>query len=299
MRIAVTGRDGQVAKSLFEVAQAEKVEAVFLGRPDLDLARPTILPALRGARADAVINAAAYTAVDKAESEPDLAAAVNAVGAGAVAAAASRLGLPVLHLSTDYVFDGESERPYREEDETGPPGVYGRTKLQGEQAVAAANPSHVILRTAWVYSPFGQNFVKTMLRLAATRDEIGVVADQRGCPTSALDIARALVAVARRVTAEGEGGSPLYGIFHMTGQGEAAWSDVAETIFAHSAKLGGPAARVKPIPTADYPTPARRPANSRLDGTKLRAVYGVTLPVWTASLESCVGRLLSEAAVKP
>jgi dTDP-4-dehydrorhamnose reductase len=300
MRIAVTGRDGQIARSLAEIARMEEVDVVFLGRPNLDLARPeTVWPALRDAGAAVVINAAAYTAVDKAESEPDLAIAVNARGAGAVAAAARRLGLPVLHLSTDYVFDGASRRPYREEDETGPLGVYGRSKLLGEQAVAAANPAHVILRTAWVYSPFGNNFVKTMLRLAATRDEIGVVADQRGCPTSALDIARTLIAVARQLTAEGEGASRLHGIFHMTGQGEAAWSDVAEAIFGHSIRFGGPAARVKRIPSADYPLPAKRPANSRLDGTKLRETYGLTLPAWTDSLETCAGRLLSEAAATP
>jgi dTDP-4-dehydrorhamnose reductase len=297
MRIAVTGREGQVARALAEIGQAEGIDVVFLARPDVDLARPeTVWPALRDAGANAVINAAAYTAVDKAESEPDLAHAVNAVGAGAVAAAAAKLGLPVLHLSTDYVFDGASPRPYREDDPATPPGVYGRGKLLGEQAVAAANPAHVILRTAWVYSPFGQNFVKTMLRLAATRDEIGVVADQRGCPTSALDIARALIAVARRVTAEGEGASRFHGIFHMTGQGEASWADVAEAIFSASAKRGGPVARVKRITTADYPTPAKRPANSRLDGGKLAETYGLTLPVWTASLETCVERLLSEAA---
>jgi dTDP-4-dehydrorhamnose reductase len=299
MRIAVTGREGQVARALAEIGQAEGVSLVSLARPDVDLARPeTVWRALRDAGADIIINAAAYTAVDKAESEPDLAHAVNAVGAGAVAAAAAKLGLPVLHLSTDYVFDGASPRPYREDDETGPLGIYGRSKLQGEEAVAAANPAHVILRTAWVYSPFGQNFVKTMLRLAATRDEIGVVADQRGCPTSALDIARTLIAVARRVTAEGEDASRFHGIFHMSGQGEATWAGVAEAIFAASAKRGGPVARVKRITAADYPTPAKRPANSRLDGAKLAGTYGLTLPVWTASLETCVGRLVSEAAAE-
>jgi len=299
MRIAVTGREGQVARALAEIAQAEGVSLVSLARPDVDLARPeTVWRALRDAGAGAVINAAAYTAVDKAESEPDLAHAVNAVGAGAVAAAAAKLGLPVLHLSTDYVFDGASPRPYREDDATAPLGVYGRSKLLGERAVAAANPAHVILRTAWVYSLSGQNFVKTMLRLASARDEIGVVADQRGCPTSALDIARALVAVARRVTAEDASVSRLHGVFHMTGQGEASWADVAEAIFSASAKLGGPVARVKRITTADYPTPAKRPANSRLDGTKLAGIYGLTLPAWTASLETCVGRLLPEAAAE-
>ncbi len=320
MRIAVTGREGQVAQALVEIGAAEGVEVVLVGRPALDLADPaSVLPALEQARPDLVVSAAAYTAVDKAESEPDLAYAVNATGAGAVAAAAARLGVPVLHLSTDYVFDGASPRPYREDDPTGPLGVYGRSKLDGERAVAAANPRHVILRTAWVYAPFGANFVRTMLRVAASRDEVGVVADQRGCPTSALDIARALVAIAR-VAAEPSGAdvtttaleaalggeafagavlpaSPvptdLWGVFHLTGRGEAVWADVAEAIFARSAVLGGPTARVKRIATADYPTPARRPANSRLDGGKLTRVYGVTLPDWHPSLEACVTRLLA------
>ena len=268
---------------------------ILVGRPDLDLAEPaSILPALTAARPDIVISAAAYTAVDKAESEPARAFAVNAAGAGAVAAAAQQLGVAVVHLSTDYVFDGSGTRPYREDDPTGPLGVYGRSKLDGETAVAAANPRHVILRTAWVYAPFGANFVRTMLRLAATRDEVGVVADQHGCPTAALDIARALVAVAKQLAAPGATERPdLMGVFHLTGQGEAVWADVAEVIFARSAEHGGPSARVKRIATADYPTPARRPANSRLDGGKLTAVYGITLPDWHVSVANCVTRLLA------
>ena len=316
MRIAVTGREGQVAQALAAVGSEEGVEVILVGRPDLDLAAPTsIFPALHAAKPDIVVSAAAYTAVDKAESEPDLAFAVNAAGAGAVAAAAARLGVPVIHLSTDYVFDGTGARPYREDDPTGPLGVYGRSKLDGERAVAAANPRHVILRTAWVYAPFGNNFVRTMLRLAGTREDVGVVADQRGCPTGALDIARAVIAVAKTLAAEPAdatvaaeealsglafAGSVLppdaaqdcFGVFHLTGQGEAVWADVAEAVFARSAALGGPTARVKRIATADYPTPAQRPANSRLDGGKLSRVYGITLPDWRVSVDDCVTRLL-------
>lgn len=292
MRIAVTGREGQVARALAEMGPAAGVTVVPVGRPDLDLARSaSVRPALEAARPDVIVNAAAYTAVDKAESEPDLALAINGAGAGLVAEAAAALGVPVLHLSTDYVFDGSCDRPYREDDPTGPLGVYGRSKLAGEQAVAAATPAHVILRTAWVYAPFGNNFVRTMLRLAETRDEVGVVADQWGCPTSALDIAATLIAVARRL--EGGAGSPdLFGVFHMTGQGEAVWADVADAVFARSAALGGPTARVRRIATADYPTPARRPANSRLDGSRLAAAYGLTLPRWRVSVEACVDRLV-------
>ncbi|TIU32042.1 MAG: dTDP-4-dehydrorhamnose reductase, partial [Mesorhizobium sp.] len=189
MRLVVTGRDGQVAASLLEAGQAAAgVEVIAIGRPQLDLARPdTVIEAIAAAKPDIVVSAAAYTAVDQAEDEPDLAFAVNAVGAGKVAQAASRLGVPVIHLSTDYVFDGTKDAAYVETDATAPRSVYGASKLAGEQAVASANPHHLILRTAWVYSPFGKNFVKTMLRLAADRDEIAVVADQWGNPTSALD----------------------------------------------------------------------------------------------------------------
>lgn len=294
MRIAVTGREGQVVRALAEVGEAMGATVVPVGRPALDLARPEgVGTALAAARPDVIVNAAAYTAVDKAESEPALAMAVNGAGAGLVADAAAALGVPVLHLSTDYVFDGSLHRPYREDDPTGPLGAYGRSKLAGEQAVAAATPHHVILRTAWVYAPFGNNFVRTMLRLAESRDEVGVVADQRGCPTSALDIAAALVAVARRLTG-GATTPDLFGIFHMTGQGEAVWAEVADVVFARAAVLGAPSARVRRIATADYPTPARRPASSRLDGTRLSAAYGVVLPAWRPSVETCVDRLVGE-----
>ncbi len=294
MRLAVTGLTGQVVRALSELGPKRGVEIVTLGRPGLDLAAPeTIAPALAAARPDVVVNAAAYTAVDKAESEPDLAEAINAAGAGAVARAARDLGLPVVQISTDYVFDGAKPAPYREDDPTGPLGVYGRTKLAGEQAVARENPRHAILRTAWVYAPYGTNFVRTMLRLAGARPEVGVVADQRGCPTAAEDIAATILTVAQRLRAE-PGNAALTGVFHMAARGEAAWADVAEAIFATSARLGGPSASVKRITTADYPTPARRPANSRLDCAKLRDVYGITLPPWRQSLDACVERLVAE-----
>ncbi len=294
MRIAVTGQNGQVARALAETGAERGLEIVALGRPTLDLARPeTVLPALLAAQAQIVINAAAYTAVDKAESEPEAAHAINAAGAGTVARAGRELGIPVIQLSTDYVFDGSRARPYREEDRTGPLGVYGSTKLGGENLVAAENPRHVILRTAWVYSPFGTNFVRTMVRLAATRPEVGVVADQHGCPTAAHDIAATVLAVAARLLAEPDAVA-LTGVFHMAAQGEAVWADVAEAVFHRSAALGGPSASVKRITTADYPTPARRPANSRLDCSKLAATYGITLPPWRESLDACVGRLVAE-----
>jgi dTDP-4-dehydrorhamnose reductase len=279
-----------VVSALIERAPKD-VEIIALGRPQLDLGlRHAVLATLRSARCDAIVNAAAYTAVDKAESEPDVAMRVNGEGAGHVAEAAAELKVPLLHLSTDYVFDGGLDRPWREDDPTGPTGAYGRSKLAGEENIAAATADHVILRTAWVYSPFGANFVKTMLRLGETQAQVRVVADQRGNPTSALDIADALVTIARRVTTDEA--PELRGVFHMTGAGDATWADVAEATFALAQAAGRAPVRVERIATADYPTPARRPANSRLDNAKLLARHGVALPHWRASLESCVARLL-------
>jgi dTDP-4-dehydrorhamnose reductase len=196
----------------------------------------------------------------------------------------------MIHLSTDYVFDGTSAGPYSEEDRTNPTGVYGASKLAGERAVLKAHANSVVLRTAWVYSPFGSNFIKTMLRLAGERDEVSVVADQHGNPTSALDIADGILRVAsnlRRKQAD-----EMRGIFHMTGQGDATWADLAEAVFTVSAEVGGPNARVRRIGTADYPTPARRPANSRLNSSKLERVHGVRLPEWRTSTKEVVRRLV-------
>jgi dTDP-4-dehydrorhamnose reductase len=288
MRIAVTGSKGQVATSLIERA-GKGIEVVALARPAFDLEdRGSVLAGLEGAHPDVVINAAAYTAVDKAEEA--IAVRINGEGAGHVAEAAARLGVPLLHLSTDYVFDGALPRPYREDDPTGPAGAYGRSKLIGERLVAERCENSVILRTAWIYSPFGTNFVRTMLRLNETREEVGVVADQVGNPTSALDIADALLAIAARV--KDDPSPALRGVFHMTGSGEATWADFAEAVFREAEACGRRLTRVKRIATADYPTPARRPANSRLDNEKLRRVYGFALPEWRASLKVCCERLL-------
>ena len=292
MRIVVTGRDGQVARSLAERGAAGPHELVFLARPDLDLAEPDgIAPAIAAARPDLVVSAAAYTAVDKAEGEEALATRVNGDGAGAVARAAAAAGAPVINLSTDYVFDGTADRPYREDDPVAPLGAYGRSKLAGERAVAGAGAPFLILRTAWVYSPFGANFVRTMLRLAGDRDELGVVADQRGCPTNALDIADAVLALADRWAAGDRAG--WNAVYHLVGGGETHWADFARAIFAASQAEGGPAARVRDIATSDYPTPARRPANSRLDTARLAAAFGLRLPDWQSSLPPVVARLLA------
>ncbi|RAZ92894.1 dTDP-4-dehydrorhamnose reductase [Mesorhizobium hawassense] len=295
MRLAVTGRDGQVAASLVEAARGD-VDVVAVGRPALDMTRPdTVFSALQAARPDIVVSAAAYTAVDQAEDERDLAFAVNAVGAGKVAEAAGKLGVPVVHLSTDYVFDGTKASAYVETDGTAPLGVYGASKLAGEEAVAAANPRHLILRTAWVYSPFGKNFVKTMLRVAADRDEISVVADQWGNPTSALDIADAILHAAAVL---GRGRGAAFGVYHLAGSGETNWSGFARHILETSRTLGGPHARIRDITTADYPTKARRPANSRLSSARFSAAFGWTAPDWRESTAAVVGRIVADHPVR-
>lgn len=292
MRLAVTGREGQVAASLLE-RDGSDVEVVAVGRPALDLARPdTVFAALEAARPDIVVSAAAYTAVDQAEDEKDLAFAVNATGAGKVAEAAARLGVPVIHLSTDYVFDGTKDGAYVETDATAPLGVYGASKLAGEQAVAAANPRHLILRTAWVYSPFGRNFVKTMLRLAGDRDEISVVADQWGNPTSALDIATAILRAA--TTFDRDKAFDAFGVYHLVGTGETNWSGFARRVMEASQALGGPHARIRDIASRDYPAKAPRPRNSCLSTAKFAAVFGWQAPEWRSSVEAVVQNLPME-----
>lgn len=293
MRILVTGKHGQVATALVEAGPARGATVIACGRPELDLAAPpAIAPAIAAHRPDVVVNAAAWTAVDQAEREGERAFAINAAGAGAVAAAAKALQIPVIQLSTDYVFAGDLDRPYRESDPTGPTGVYGASKLAGELAVAAAHGDHAILRTAWVYAASGQNFLRTMLRLAETRQEIGVVSDQFGAPTHAPDIAEAVLSVAANLL-ERPRDPALRGVFHMAASGPTvSWADFAEAIFAQSRLRGGPAAAVKRIASHQYPTPARRPANSRLDCARLAASHGTRLPDWRDSLQRCLDRLL-------
>ena len=295
MRVLVTGREGQLVRSLVERAQGDPlVTLVAVGRPELDLEEPaTVLPALHAHRPDVVINAAAYTAVDQAEDEPERAFRVNGAGAGALAAAAAAVGAPIIQMSTDYVFDGRQQGAYREGAQTSPLGVYGRSKLDGEVAVRTANPKHMIVRTAWVYSPFGRNFVRTMVALASTRHELTVVADQRGSPSSALDLADGLLAVLRAWAAgENTGQGETY---HLAGTGTATWFEFARAIFECSARRGLPTAMVSPISTTDWPTKAPRPANSVLDTTRFTRDFGFSMPPWTESLAEVIDRLAGEA----
>ena len=264
---------------------------ITLSRPVLDLtASPSqIVEAVinAGSNATVIVNAAAYTAVDKAESEVDIAMAVNGMGAGAVATAAQKLSVPVIHLSTDYVFDGSKNGPWLETDDTKPTGAYGRSKLAGEAQVRAAAVRHVIVRTAWVYSPFGQNFVKTMLRLASEgRSSLNVVGDQTGSPTSAFDIADAIFAVARRLTSE-PANETLYGTFHLAGAGQTNWADFAREIFRGARERHGPYADVVPIPTSGYPTPADRPKKLRVvNRTSFRTISSCIAAMATLSRHS-------------
>jgi dTDP-4-dehydrorhamnose reductase len=293
MRLYVIGAQGQVARSLREAATGDS-DIVFgcAQRPDVDLLRPgSIAQALAGFRPDMVVNAAAYTAVDKAESEPDQAFAVNRDGAGAVATAAARHGAPVIHFSTDYVFDGTKDAPYVESDPVNPRSVYGRSKLEGELAVAVANPRHIVLRTSWVYAPFGTNFARTMLRLAAERDQLRVVDDQIGCPTYAPDIAAATIGIAKKVISEGW--NPQFaGVTHLAGPDALTWYAFARDIVRGAASRGGRSVPISPIATSDYPTPAARPANSRLSTARLASVFGVGLPPLERSLGDCLDRLV-------
>jgi dTDP-4-dehydrorhamnose reductase len=295
LRIAVTGKHGQLVSSLLEHkhGQVKPGQVLAVGRPELDFERPeSIQPALITAKPDVIINAAAYTAVDLAEQEEEKAFLYNCEGARQAALAAKALNIPIIHISTDYVFDGTLTRPYMEDDQANPASAYGRSKWAGEQAVESATDNHAIFRTAWVYSPFGKNFVKTMLHLGSSRSEVSVVADQTGNPTSALDSASILLAIAQQLH-DKPYAENLRGLFHLTGQGTANWADVAEAIFEEAALQGRHPVVVKRITTADYPAPARRPANSQLNNRKLIDHYGVQMPAWQTSLKHCVKRLLA------
>ncbi len=286
MRALVFGETGQVARELARTAPARGIEAVLLGRSAADLTDPEACArAVRDAEADIVINAAAYTAVDKAEDETELAFTVNGDAPGAMAEAAAAKGVPFLHISTDYVFDGAAGPAWREEDPVWPLGAYGASKLAGERAVAAAGADHVVLRTAWVFSSHGSNFVKTMLRVGRGKPEMRVVGDQHGGPTAARDIAGALWTIAEAW----DGGRGVPGIFHYAGAPATTWAGFAEAIFARSGWDETPA--VTAIATADWPTRAVRPPNSVLDCGRIAEAYGIAQPDWRTALDAVVEEL--------
>jgi len=292
VRILLFGANGQVGSELRALPWGGGLDLIPVSRDDADLSvEGAAEAAVRRGKPDLVVNAAAYTAVDKAESEPDLARAVNGLAPGGMAHACVDLGIPLIHISTDFVFDGTKTGAYLEDDPTGPVSAYGESKLDGEDAVRAALDNHVILRTAWVFSAHGKNFLKTMLRLGAERDQLGIVDDQRGCPTSAAGIAGAVRTIVDRLHADG----PLVpGTYHYSGGDPVTWFGFADAIFqAAGDRLPG-GVTVKPIGTKDYPTPARRPSNSVLSCAKIRAVYGIEPDDWRSAMGDVVDRLLSD-----
>ena len=289
--ILLVGKNGQVGWEL-QRTLATLGEVVAVDRQGMDLANPdSIRSAIRAVRPDLIVNAAAYTAVDKAESEPDLAMAINGIAPGIMAEEAKRLGAAMIHYSTDYVFDGTKASPYTEEDAPNPLNVYGKTKLAGEQAVQAAGIPHLIFRTSWVYGLRGKNFLLTILRLAQERDELKIVDDQVGAPTWSRLIAEAtaqILAQTRPVAHHPLSIAEVSGLYHLTSAGRTSWHGFARAILDHSGLAAiKPLARLMAIPGADYPLPAPRPGNSGLNNKKMQQVFGLALPEWDAALALC------------
>lgn len=292
MRILITGGEGQLGTELIAQSKDHGTEVLAPTLAQMDLTDPARVDAFWDAfQPEALINAAAYTAVDRAETEPDLAFAVNAAAPAYLAQRCRRAGIPLIHISTDYVFDGQKGSPYLEEDPISPLGVYGRSKAEGESAVRGALDRHLIIRTAWLYSAHGANFVKTVMRLAAERDELRIVDDQLGSPTSATDLAGAILHIAGRL---GSGAELPWGTYHYCGNGVTSWfgltRHVLETLVAQERMTSF---RLTPITTAQYPTPARRPAFSALDCRRIETAFGIIRPPWQAGVEKTVLQLLA------
>lgn len=300
-KILLTGRNGQVGWEL-QRKLATSANVVALDAEDMDLADPdAIRRTVQEVRPDIIINPAAYTAVDKAESEPELAMAVNSIAPGVIAEEALRLGAVLVHYSTDYVYDGSKPSPYTEDDPPNPQSVYGRTKLLGENAVRASGCRHIILRTSWVYGVHGGNFIKTILRLARERDELRIVADQYGAPTWARDLASSTInaLIAWEMS---DWDQELAGTFHLTAGGRTSWHQYAEEIVrlarTYDQALAAKQLVIKPIATHEYPVPAKRPANSVLSNERIRETYGIVMPQWQESLAECV-RLICQQGNTP
>lgn len=295
--LLVFGGEGQVGRAISSLLPPAHWRVVTASRALADITQPDQVARLMSqVEPDVVVNAAAFTAVDDAESTPELAVQVNAEGAATVAEAALQVGAPVIHLSTDYVFDGRSTRPWIESDRVGPLSVYGLSKEAGEQAVRRVHSGHVILRTSWVFGSHGKNFVRTMLRLGAERPQLRIVADQHGCPTPASDLAIAIWRIALQTITPSR---DVFGTFHFAGHGATTWFDFASRIFLEAKRHGWPAPALEPIATAAYPTPACRPAYSVLDCAKIGAIYGIVPPSWHGGLSLCVADLLAPGNRQP
>lgn len=287
MKVLLLGQHGQVSQAL-QQSLGRHIELTVLGREQLDLAKPhEIRQQVLQQRPALIINAAAHTAVDQAESEPELAFAINATAPGILAEAAAERDIPLIHYSTDYVFDGSKAAPYHEDDSPNPLSVYGRSKLAGEQAITAAGGSHLILRTSWVYSQHGKNFLLTMQRLLQEHDSLNVVNDQIGAPTWAGTIAQA---TAQLVEQWRTGQAGPWGVYHLTARDETSWFGFANAIAGHLRSQGKNVATLQPIASSAYPTPAQRPLNSRLDCSRLQKDWHVQLPDWQAALKYCLAR---------
>ncbi|OJY00764.1 MAG: dTDP-4-dehydrorhamnose reductase [Rhizobiales bacterium 62-17] len=287
--ILLFGAEGQLGREITALAGARDVSLIPLGRAACDITdQQALRSAIASHRPSLIVNAAAYTAVDRAESEPQAAHAVNAVAPELIAIAAAEADVPLLHISTDYVFDGTKTEAYDEEDSVAPLGVYGHSKEEGERRIRQSCSKHIILRTAWVYGIYGANFLKTMLRLANERSVLKVVADQRGCPTSTTDLAEAVLAVHGELAQ----GNESWGTYHFAGQGVATWHEFAQTIMSERAAILGAAPSVEPITTMDYPTPARRPANSALDSSRFAKTFGLRSKPWQERVSEAVVSLV-------
>jgi dTDP-4-dehydrorhamnose reductase len=296
MRFLLLGGAGQVGQELRSLPLPSGIEVFAPTRQELDLCdRSKIAEILAAKRWSGVINAAAYTEVDRAESDKESAFVVNATAPAALAKETARRSIPLIHISTDYVFDGKKSGPYEEDDEVAPLNIYGRSKLDGEQAVRATNPQHIILRTSWVHSPYRKNFVKTILRLAAERDRLSIVADQRGCPTAASDIAKTCLELAMACAAAPQRTS--YGTYHFAGAGEASWFEFATAIVEIASGRAGRSPEILPIRTSDYPTAAVRPMDTRLNCAALKRNFGRTPRPWREGLESTIDHVLAKGII--
>jgi dTDP-4-dehydrorhamnose reductase len=295
LRVLQFGATGQLGRALIDGGRSANIALTALDRAQADLARPGAAAAATAASpADVVVIAAAYTAVDRAESEEAMAHRINAAAPAEIAQAAAARSVPVIYVSTDYVFAGTGSHAWQEDDATVPLNAYGRTKAAGEAAVLAASPENLVIRTSWVFSPWGRNFVTTMLRLAEGQDEISVARDQRGRPTSALDLANAILAIAPRAIS-GE----ITGILHFANAGETDWAEFAQTVFAEAKARNWPHARVRRIPASDYPAPAMRPANSVLDTARFERLTGLIPRPWHEALSETLDRMALDAACSP
>ena len=297
--ILIIGGSGQLAVALDAAAARHGLAVRRVGRPIFDFDRlDSIAEVFAETAPELVVNAAAYTAVDAAEDDADAARRANCDGPGELARLCEAAGIPLIHVSTDYVFDGRKGAPYVEMDPTAPQGVYGATKLAGEQAVLAACSRAIVLRTSWVYSPTGKNFVRTMLNAAQRTDRLRVVGDQLGCPTSAPDLAEAILAIVEHIKTGGWR-DRYVGVYHAAGTGWTTWHGLAVAIFEEAARHGIAVPTVDAIATGDWPTKAKRPADSRLDCGKLHAVFGISLPSWRQGLARTVDAIFETTAAKP